>query len=738
MPDPVELQLFPSCLNCLSWSEDGELAVAAGDHVQILTPKKATEGAEPASSARQPSAWQIARVRTNVFTDEELPTILGQHRDYFSIGREQSLSNVAGLAWSPPGVGKSRRCVLAVLTSNMVLSLFETVGSQGKWIRVALVNQVLSQRAQSLTQREGERVRKSSITSFAWCPPLKVPASEDKETRGAESKWGIQLLSVVTDENEVILLRPTRTSTGYSIEVLSSVFIEDSHLEYPQVQPGSVLSTILKKQTKSLSLDCGPWFYRVGGKGTQAASSATANVAVLYGTTVKLFTLDISLARDEEQQQSQPRYKVTANCQENTLVQWPNMNYYHCTGPLQWLYKVATVVKAQFYNPAYHHQDKSPELRLAAGTLGGMLQVIIPSSSYDGTGAASQPQLQESIFETNTDSAGSEERGHWEAIGGMAAIYDKQTDSQTLHLGTIGGYTLSMIPSPDHTSYQFSEPPWKQQFDGIREQFDIDGDLGGLAIGRIWGLANYRGLVATAFTLNPGDLIEYRTAAEERSTIIFSRAYEPARESDDSIIRPAEPDRSPSFLRAMREEILSYILFSNNGKFDQQPWGPKLIYAAACCTIVESQDAKLLSQAQKALQWLAKTTGVDLSEEMDKIKDRINNRSAPGTAVGAKSAEQLTGPGERVFEKCEVCDAGIGWHSGQEAQCASGHLFVRCGLTLLSIQDPGISKFCSYCGTEFLNEELTASSQEPELQKASTLLSDVFDTCIYCNGKFRY
>ena len=227
----------------------------------------------------------------------------------------------------------------------MVLSLFETVGAQGKWTRVALVNQVLSQRAQSLTQREGERVRKSSITSFSWCPPLKVPASEDKEARGAESKWGIQLLSVVTDENEVILLRPTRTSTGYSIEVLSSVFIQDSHLEYPQVQPGSVLSTVLKKQTKSLSLDCGPWLYRLGGKGTQAASSATANVAVLFGTTVKLVRLDISLARDEEQQQ--PRYKITANFQDNSLVQWPNMKYYHCTGPLQWLYKVTPVVKTQ-------------------------------------------------------------------------------------------------------------------------------------------------------------------------------------------------------------------------------------------------------------------------------------------------------------------------------------------------------------------------------------------------------
>lgn len=36
MLDPVNLQLFPSCDDCLSWSADGELAVAAGEYVHIL------------------------------------------------------------------------------------------------------------------------------------------------------------------------------------------------------------------------------------------------------------------------------------------------------------------------------------------------------------------------------------------------------------------------------------------------------------------------------------------------------------------------------------------------------------------------------------------------------------------------------------------------------------------------------------------------------------------------------
>lgn len=57
-------------------------------------------------------------------------------------------------------------------------------------------------------------------------------------------------------------------------------------------------------------------------------------------------------------------------------------------------------------------------MRLAVGTLGGMLRITLPSNAYDGTGAASEPQTQESVFETHADDADAESRGHWEATGG--------------------------------------------------------------------------------------------------------------------------------------------------------------------------------------------------------------------------------------------------------------------------------------------------------------------------------
>lgn len=317
---------------------------------RIQTPKTPISNGEN-TSTRTPSAWTIARVRANIFTNEEWPTMMPQPRGFFSLGREQSLSTVVGLAWSPPGLGKYRRSVLAVLTSNMVLSFFETVGAQEKWTRVAVVNGVLSARGAKMTESEGERLCKASVSAFAWCPPLKVPEGEGGERTyardGTETRWGVHLLTVVTEENEVILLQPRRTTAGYEIEVLDSAFVEDENLEHPQIQSGSLLSTMLKTQKKTLSMSCGPWFYRPGGQGVHAVPSATGNVAVLYGTTVKLVKLDVSLALDEDRQSSHPRLKITGDCQETTPDGWPDLYWYHCTGPLQWLYKVTILRTCQ-------------------------------------------------------------------------------------------------------------------------------------------------------------------------------------------------------------------------------------------------------------------------------------------------------------------------------------------------------------------------------------------------------
>jgi hypothetical protein len=67
-------------------------------------------------------------------------------------------------------------------------------------------------------------------------------------------------------------------------------------------------------------------------------------------------------------------------------------------------------------------------------------------------------------------------------------------------------------------------------------------------------------------------------------------------------------------------------------------------------------------------------------------------------------------------------------------------LFVnlaRCGLSFLAIQEPGISKYCSLCQTEYLDEDSLVLMRGGKLSRTFSELFEAFDTCLYCGGKFQ-
>ncbi|KAB8256324.1 transcription factor IIIC subunit delta N-term-domain-containing protein [Aspergillus pseudonomiae] len=718
MLGPLELQLFPSCFNCISWSADGEIAVAAGEYVQILTPRHTTEkeGGNGSGSQAATNTWNVTRIRTNVFTNGEWPIIHPQKRENFSIGPEQSITTVSGLAWSPPGLAKHRRCVLAVLTSSLLLSFYD-ISPQGRWTRVAIVNDCLSSYFKSFVDDEELRLRKSNIRSFTWCPPLKVPIAEQHATSYTvpppESRWGMHFLSVTNDDNDMILLQarrstdPTSTSS-YSFEVLSLTSL-DEHIENQHVQPASIFASALRARARASFMSPGPWVYQQT-KDRDGVCSAIGNVAVTLGAKLKMVRHVITLIPDNDQASSAVNHMVQCVSEEN-ISYGGLLKSYHLTGPLHWLYT-----------------EESSEIGLVVGSFAGLTTICFSRAAYQGVKAAGKGnQVRELPFYESTGSdLGTDCPRHWEQTSAMTVALDEATQMPILHLGTVGGYTATMTLSGIQSSNGLSETPWKKQLDTIREQFDIARDLGGYTISRTWGLASYNGLVVAAFTLHPGDTVEYRTSAEERTTLVFSHANAELTEFDDLGFPYPLPDRSPEALRRQREAALGYILFTEDGNYSKLTLSWKMLYAAACCAIVDSQNDRILSQAQKALEWLASSIDVDLSDEIGKC-------SVPGSTIDSKPAEQLQGSGQQIFEQCAICDAGLSWYSAAEAQCAAGHLFVRCGVTFLAIQEPDLSKFCSRCGTEYLSEDLV----HDELEYTCRTLSDVFDTCIYCNGKFQ-
>lgn len=61
----------------------------------------------------------------------------------------------------------------------------------------------------------------------------------------------------------------------------------------------------------------------------------------------------------------------------------------------------------------------------------------------------------------------------------------------------------------------------------------------------------------------------------------------------------------------------------------------------------------------------------------------------------------------------------------------------RCGLSFLAIQEPGISKYCSVCRKEALDEEHVACMRGGKQGRTFDALFETFDICLDCAAKFQ-
>lgn len=204
----AHIPVQPSSLDCLAWSSDGELAVAAGEEVYLLIPQSGS-----------PEPWTHVRVTVSKFTTQEWPLQEQASFKDMSIGEEQARATVTALAWSPPGLAKHRRSVLAVLTSNLILSLWASDSAPsdlGSWKRVLVVNTVLA---------SGSRLQQR-IRSMAWAPTN--PQCVDRRTPFSRHKWGIPLIAIADDNNGLYILKITSPFAGPSFAWKADVLCYDT------------------------------------------------------------------------------------------------------------------------------------------------------------------------------------------------------------------------------------------------------------------------------------------------------------------------------------------------------------------------------------------------------------------------------------------------------------------------------------------------------------------------------
>ncbi|KAJ5156858.1 hypothetical protein N7492_009661 [Penicillium capsulatum] len=712
MLSPVDLSLFPSCFDSLAWSADGELAVAAGEFVHIATAKNQER---PTAAPQGKNQWHVTRIRVNYFTVAEWPLIFPQRRDDFSVAAELSTSTVIGLAWSPPGLARFRRSVLAVLTSNLVLSLWEPTGAKGQWARVGVVNHTLLASQHVPEELDGLDLRNSNIRSFAWCPPLlsPTPTSGSEEPPEAESRWGIHVLAVANDSNEVALIQVRRVvgaqalSRPYQFEKLAVHALSGTKERFAMACPESLLGAALQLKSRVTSISCGPWLPVAN---EHSVVSATTVIALVYGTQLRFLKTTMAMSESDPEVKVVPRYETTTEIKDHQplAVSFAKRTSQPMKGPLKWF-----------------QTNQSPVIGLAVGQPGGLVTVLIPRTLYDGRSKTDPVKTRDVLFSSLATENDEVSKYHMEPLSAMTMIHDPENDTCSLHLGTTGG--LGAVISLDQlvAGGSFEFPRWHQVKEDLREQFDLNRDLEGQTIARVWGLASHRGMSAVLLSRHPTDMVEYQVASGEATTIGFAVENPASTSAPQSLeeLSLVRPDHN------RWEAAIAFLLSEKTRQHEGEMANQKIIYAAACCALVGGQSEAIRGQARRTFEHLAAITGADLSEE-------IEGCSMKSPEISAKSTDSFRQSGAHLFEWCDVCDAGIAWNSAKEAQCTNGHLFARCRLSSLAIQEPGISKYCSVCRAEYLDEELVAASDGHQ-GSLFGILFETFDTCVLCDGKFQ-
>lgn len=313
---------------------------------------------ESTSAPQAQETWQITRFRVNVFTYAEWADIYPQNRDDFSIGAEQSTSTILAMAWSPPGLARFRRSVLAVLTSNLILSFWEPIGPKRQWTRVGIVNHLFHENPSLPTKVGGENLRRVNIRSFQWCAPLKVPtpAGGSHTLPEFENRWGIHILAVATDFNDLALLRVCRSaemqilSTPYRVEKMTLCPLNQG-VQFPMAGPGSILRCRIQSQVRVSSISCGPWIITPASR-KDDVHCVTAILTVVYGTQLRFFKANVAVRRSSGKEEHAPRYEVAAELGDHPVTKLASeWNHQRVTGPTEWLYMVCgRVMTMLFYS----------------------------------------------------------------------------------------------------------------------------------------------------------------------------------------------------------------------------------------------------------------------------------------------------------------------------------------------------------------------------------------------------
>lgn len=655
----------------------------------------------------------------------------------YSVGEEISLSYPIAISWSPPGLANHRRCALAALAANLVLSIWAPDGKpleNSNWDRRLIVNDALADYWSDATPQEGESkvafkdeetaILRRRIRAFSWAPS--VHCTSPRGIVGTQMSWGQPMVAVSDDDNHVVLLAinsPASTMgahENWSADVLSHFAIDAEHMN--PINEQGTFDELMQQQRHVSHLEWSPWVKK--GDILRSVLAYATNeevrartITVSNGTTIKLGEVN-----------------VYANLE---------MRY---AGPLVW-------------SP---QANDDGTLTLALFTNTEVVSLTI--SSEDATIIKRQSHHLDD---------------RWDIISGVA--WDIHHDEKTsLHFCSQTMTTRSPTAALELSASGLNNvsttqwPYWREQINGTQGHFSAHHGLAGHANAKVWGLAEspLGDFVAACYTVHPTDMIEYGTPNDRETTLSISDMW--ARGDDMGFPRRAisaegiyytirkwiekevetaedlpvlkaevhkklvdtyqapgstmcciaydstdlnvilEAFKGQTFLDANILKDRYEVLVSTICTPDESVELPKTLIAFRLAKALHSIPSRLFDSHQFSQQIIEMGQQVirlvnDLMSDVDMVTEADAAGDVdPNAPAHSRPAPAPSHYAELTTETCTFCTAPIPFENLWAAYCTNGHEFQRCGLSFLAIQAPGITKQCGICNTRFFSDEHVA------------------------------
>ncbi|KAH0541476.1 hypothetical protein FGG08_004086 [Glutinoglossum americanum] len=527
MLQDIKLPFFPSIQECVVWSSDGDIAIAAGDSIQIMSPRPIYKALRAGSASYviqtdNGGQWELSRFKTNDFPAAGALEFNHAGFDIFSIGEEQSAALISGIAWSPPGIARYRRCILAVLSTTHILSLFEPPSSSplfGGWRRALIVNTTVKGylRAQENAEKGSEddksklRRLRGRIRAFSWSYESYFgDASLCQDKDGDFSRaTGEFFLALANENNEIIFVQicspcghiPAEARGEWSARIVGRI----------QAHPGDDVgvkfsSSLPNRPDRFISkLSWSPWYRTKYGQN---------EAFIAYSTRGKLKIRKVSVTMSERQ-------STRRTDQEDFGFQ---------IGDRDWEVASAFSERYHFGPLVWYEKAWNGRLILVFATPGSIRVASIPQ----------EPENHSSIDEPSNKAVIVREypNKYWDCVTGMILRTDpNNSEVLTIHVATQLSHTFVLRYSFPESSAPEARPNclpaensenWARAIAYHRANFGSRHNLGGLASAKTWGLARspMGGCIAACITLHPSGMIEYATHNSESCRIVFGMEQE--------------------------------------------------------------------------------------------------------------------------------------------------------------------------------------------------------------------